>query len=1242
MPNNIQNWDMAYAMTFTALNNKLKKDFEAAKTKKEELKALLKPNEWKWTGKSAEEVVPILKDVLVKTINHLTTDTITTDHLKEVTLSNLDIKSFKEAIGTAYKMHILKSINKSSNKYKSNVYLNEKTDTEVDYLVKVIEAQVQNAMIAIKEGTASIITADTLKPFMEAAITSMYPQYSATTWFSEQAETGKIVCTMKEAWSFVVGGDRNQVRLRIPFDCTYTKKDATVVPCTLDAIVQLDLNWLKQARAKDMVVSIVTEKDPVTADEFQTNKYVKLIEFTTSLHDLEEEKSNIKKLLLSIINNLTNTSDTPSSPSQSFLGYVYNTLFDSLNIFQALSVQEHEKEKLFKWMYPTTTAYVTIDSNDLEPKVEDSVFGILCMTEGRKNKEKPAIDINIIPEHHDSAIILTPALLMQKILRPKIQTLFKDGTFQEQGGTAFINTKDMHFQTTFKNKKGDEIDPLIKDKSFICRIDNNSLVLNFGEMTYNWIQSWIWNWSLNDTGSVSLQRKCKGTFGKEAISKTGYMLMDSSSVTPLLNNKALYRTGLQVGLSQLPTVINAGYEWWRNRKEKNRFAEQLFAQRDTLAGKYLFAGVDAFKIHKIIKEGEKDENKKEIKYKYIWHLEKIDKDDVCCVLYNDVSKEIFILKVNEANTKYGGFELIVHVSGYLSNDLDGDLEVYGNRIQTVSPNTPPPPPLSMWMNLNMNLLQSIRSILSDLVFNVGNNYNLTKTTFVERLEKQKDNLEGKQIAIGDDRFKIIRIEKISNKSRITFNNVTEPKDNDLQLFTLEVNGEFPEYGGFFFIHQETAHQIMRKKAITGTISKLRADEPSLIKEAEMQTKKWNEVSKDYTEIEIKSHIKLINLPLVQIADEISKAEAALKQIEMEITQAQIKWLNTHQQLLLQIRDVLNHWLSLSLTEYSEYDFRKRLTTAINTKSSINPAGTIKTENFELKIIKLHDNSKNVFVILRETVNTSPNYVFLTNYTKDYIVLKLEITATTYGNLSFFKYIKESDLKELKKILPTGQTALLTNEEQLKAREWNNLYRNDLITIKSYLMEELNVPVLWHMHPYLKLGFKAALDNIISATTKNVASDVLAGGDIEGLEASIDAVLKKIVWPGENQELSLKTMDLDVNFRLSFLNFPTTIKEGSVKEENKYELIHTIPDYKEDRILYLKNTGDIPLTFCLKKEGDNPPSISIIVEKQENHWCTMQDFKTTDTTLYVMAKKDDTKPVDPAKPVNRSYTVRIFD
>lgn len=96
-------------------------------------------------------------------------------------------------------------------------------------------------------------------------------------------------------------------------------------------------------------------------------------------------------------------------------------LSDFVHVFATVNLNRVADKGQFEWILPTTTSYAYIDGET----VDDSVLGILCMTQGRSSEGLlPEVSPNAIPEGSRAGFLISPERFLFELVLPTMPIVF--------------------------------------------------------------------------------------------------------------------------------------------------------------------------------------------------------------------------------------------------------------------------------------------------------------------------------------------------------------------------------------------------------------------------------------------------------------------------------------------------------------------------------------------------------------------------------------------------------------------------------------------------------------------------------------------------------------------------------------------------------------------------------------------------------------------------------------------------
>jgi hypothetical protein len=97
-------------------------------------------------------------------------------------------------------------------------------------------------------------------------------------------------------------------------------------------------------------------------------------------------------------------------------------LNDFVHVFATVNLNRTADKGQFEWILPTTTSYAYIDGET----VNDSILGILCMTEGRSSEGLlEEVSPNAIPAGSRAGFLISPERFLAKLVLPTMPVVFK-------------------------------------------------------------------------------------------------------------------------------------------------------------------------------------------------------------------------------------------------------------------------------------------------------------------------------------------------------------------------------------------------------------------------------------------------------------------------------------------------------------------------------------------------------------------------------------------------------------------------------------------------------------------------------------------------------------------------------------------------------------------------------------------------------------------------------------------------
>ncbi len=103
-------------------------------------------------------------------------------------------------------------------------------------------------------------------------------------------------------------------------------------------------------------------------------------------------------------------------------GWFNDNLADFEHVFATVNLDRKADKGQFAWLLPTYTSYAYIDG----PTLDDSILGILCMTEGRSaDGLDQEISPNAIPEGARAGFLISPERFITEMVWPSMPLVYK-------------------------------------------------------------------------------------------------------------------------------------------------------------------------------------------------------------------------------------------------------------------------------------------------------------------------------------------------------------------------------------------------------------------------------------------------------------------------------------------------------------------------------------------------------------------------------------------------------------------------------------------------------------------------------------------------------------------------------------------------------------------------------------------------------------------------------------------------
>ncbi len=217
------------------------------------------------------------------------------------------------------------------------------------------------------------------------------------------------------AWQIAPGGDGQNLHMSVPvqtgtmvFAGKSYKMDGVI------AIIEIKLQYVPQPQPQQ-------PKDP------KDGQY-KDLKVQTATSDSSDP-------VVSVLTLRNAPTDPVAGPlMQGALGAWFNANLQQLtHVFATVNVNLVEDKAQFQWLAPTYTSYAFFSASDpTDPDKSDlsrSVFGVLCMTEGRPaDGLAHELPPSAIPDAQRSCLLISQERFMQKLIMPAVPQGFSGAT----------------------------------------------------------------------------------------------------------------------------------------------------------------------------------------------------------------------------------------------------------------------------------------------------------------------------------------------------------------------------------------------------------------------------------------------------------------------------------------------------------------------------------------------------------------------------------------------------------------------------------------------------------------------------------------------------------------------------------------------------------------------------------------------------------------------------------------------
>lgn len=415
----------------------------------------------------------------------------------------------------------------------------------------------------------------------------------------EQAFKLQKIRLYTDAWQLTLsGGDTKNMYIKVPIQygvCYFNKNKPFVIRPTDKYYIKLKVNLLTIQDAN--VTSFAINKDTLEVVKVaQEENAPAIVPYLTA-----NNKLILERFIEQTLNNARYTKNLDQSSTAKTYKildpvddtYMYNHTFAELDILEHIA----SDDATFAWMYPTSATYVIQDEQHLNPDVNNSIFGICAMTNGRK---QPSADLDraIIPNNCDAVVAIGKECLLQDIFMPYFSYLYTyedgkdisiDDAFSKPNGYTYKNTKILKTKSLgILNQDKSAIEVTIPIGSLIIMIDDNVVSFSYNDVSFKYKKEYNPGWQfptkhpeINIKASVSFSFK----FGfddkkqlqvypevlKHSDFKPDYVEMEEDYWGSLLTDALVgFTLGVLVGLAVMGA--SAGRKYYLKNKKNNKVA----------------------------------------------------------------------------------------------------------------------------------------------------------------------------------------------------------------------------------------------------------------------------------------------------------------------------------------------------------------------------------------------------------------------------------------------------------------------------------------------------------------------------------------------------------------------------------------------------------------------------------------------------------------------------------------------
>ena len=308
---------------------------------------------------------------------------------------------------------------------------------------------------------------------------SIVNKASSPSAFNQQEETDDGTVTFAGNfghWEMATGGDGQLVMMSLPIpSATYDVGSIHRTYTNGHALIQLNLKWINDPDNPIYQILVINND----------NNTVNVTDITFNENIPMSEKGN---MILMLHN------------------WLAENVADFQFIFSSVNINDSADKESFSWLMPHIIAYAVKDADP--PDINTSVFGVLCTTDNRPDPGNPQVPANGLTSGANSAFLISPFRVIDKMFLPNIHTIFKDASIAdfEVGNTnKYIqNINTLHFEPQTA-EDGSIINLSIDPLNFRLEIQDSRIIMSFTKIYFQYSSGITVNFNHNSVAIFNIR-----------------------------------------------------------------------------------------------------------------------------------------------------------------------------------------------------------------------------------------------------------------------------------------------------------------------------------------------------------------------------------------------------------------------------------------------------------------------------------------------------------------------------------------------------------------------------------------------------------------------------------------------------------------------------------------------------------------------------------------------------------------